>query len=509
MRPDFKINGPFCDSCSEKESEHILVGESLEYAKMYVDAANRNTSRCNWSYACLLIVCVTALMALYNEYWSFGERFIKATKIVRTPEVYDEYLKAIVAYGGYNTADSIHYSRFHEQVKDGSNLDQMLLANLVRNWVDTQYFTFPILGLKISTADVTSVLSLCIIIILIWCFFCIRSENFTLGKILNATQTHPLYFKRYILYGICFKNLFYPVTLRNKPYLSLSGTYLGGVSVKAANVQDKGRNYNTWYNRISKRYFSYIILFLLPFVVVVAHLVCLSSEMGNYTSSFSQLDFVKEIHNNGLNPEDVKNYYNNGCEVKKTAETAVPVLHLNTEKIYRMNMPHGIYGVTENYVHYGRSIMWITIFSLACLFAVCFLIYKIIRFLYSTNRILYQYKYQIKCEEEFRDLVEQLKIRKNEYTALEAIRIDEIPDSKFKCDDTNMVFGFSVYDTNCVGNIIRNIKSNCVHKCCSKDACGNMICQNILNALEKINDATGSKRWFSIIFKLINDSLEK
>ena len=130
----------------------------FKMAELYVQAARTTTKRCYWAYSALLLVCITAGLTFYNEYCSYTEKIIKMSGIVLSEPLKKQYVSLLVESGIYTQQDSIFYT-------EQNVVFNTLWKELVKNWVETQYMSIPLLGIKLSTSDVMALISFLFIIL--------------------------------------------------------------------------------------------------------------------------------------------------------------------------------------------------------------------------------------------------------------------------------------------------------------------------------------------------------
>lgn len=407
----------------EQEKRDYMGHETLfqdqrMLAELYVRSANNSTSKSVWAYMLLIVVCITAGMAIYNESFSFSERFLKMSEYVHNAEirellktkrvqsaelsssgvtepygliVSDSAAKASSATAGaVSSGASPHF--------DTQTIHGRMLCSLVENFVESQYFTFPVIGIKIQTADVITILSVCLLLIFLWCYVCIRNENRVVGKILNRTYGYPLAIKQYILSGIGFKNVFFPISYRKRPYNHLR--YPGSsTKEKLEEMQAKEARYES--NMLDRQKYLAICLFIFPILI----------------SCFSIFGGILDL-----------NAFSHTGSV--------------LEKLYRIGGDFELYKAASNLLHYNRSIWIVLIISSAVLACMVYLCWSVVNCLTSTSRILFDYKNSIKCEVEFRAIKKEMQKWPNRSRKYDMVLH---PVSESVEDLENTVYGFSVF----------------------------------------------------------------
>lgn len=413
--------------------------------QMLVQSIHHVTGKCNISYTLLIIVCITAVLALYNEYASFSQRFVKLSHLAHNEEI-----KRLIE----SSCDTVRQGADSLQTEYcilTSDISERLLDNYVQHFVDTQFFTFPIIGVTISTADVTTFLSLAVLIMTAWCYVCIRSENFATGKILNMTQEYPLQFRKYIFYSICFHNIFFPTTFRNKPYERLSDKKSGmPLSKTLANNKRKNDDYNTWFNRTTRRGSMATVLFLLPIIIAIANSVVMLYESCDLAKYVFPTNRCVVYGDNVLIYSDTPEKYTGQYTDKHKK-------FVSLSKPYRMDADSKIYQKTEPLIKYVTAIRWVTALSLLLSLLIFHFCIHCIKYLKRTNDIMFSYKSAIKCEEEFETLYQKLH-KKGEEKEIVRAHIIQLKDPVYILPD-NMIFGFTVFAPNSISELIDNIKN--------------------------------------------------
>ncbi len=378
-------------------------------AELYIHSANSATSKSVWAYMLLIIVCITAIMANYNENFSFTEQFLKMSEYVHNPELREKLKERQKK----DEAASKEDARQEPASPDGSAAETVpagptapidstvsptpagpapgtpggpemtgaagttptaakpaatsaphfevdkihgrMMAALIDNFVESQYFTFPIIGIKVATADVITILSICLLLAVLWCYICIKNENLIVGKVLNRTYGYPRALRQYILSGIGFKNVFFPISYRKRPYRHLRLTDDGTTAI-LAEMRRKEERYRS--NMLQRQRAIAIALFCLPLVV---------SLFGIFGVVFDLYSFEG------------------------------PGIHA----LYRLGGDPELYKEASEYIHYERNIRVVLAFSIAVFIAMAYCFWRIVQCLSATSQILFDYKNSIKCEMEF------------------------------------------------------------------------------------------------------------
>lgn len=233
------------------------LSSSEEFAKadFYVRMAHKSTGRSYWAFSAMVVISAITLIAVFNEYFSYDRIFFKYTNLALRENVFTDSIAVseikrihgdsvmkVLAKDNIDIADTIPIDVYQELVlrakrisndsivanvesipfKKLNPVSEELRNNFIRNSLDSRFITIPLLGVKISSSDILILIGLAYLIISFWLFICIRSENFTIGKILILAQDKSIEVRRYVFYGICFNNMFFPTTLRRTPYDDLS-----------------------------------------------------------------------------------------------------------------------------------------------------------------------------------------------------------------------------------------------------------------------------------------------
>lgn len=434
-----------CNSMEENNTnssrENDVSCSRQAMMRMLVESIHHITSKCNISYTLLIIVCITATLALYNEYASFSQRFVKLSHLAHNETVQNLILKNRESICPH--ADSLQT----QQYISNSEIAEQLLNNYVQHFVDTQFFTFPIIGVTISTADVSTFLSLAILVITAWCYVCIRSENFATGKVLNMTQGYPLQYRKYIFYSICFHNIFFPTTFRNKPYSNLSDKK-SNASLEYTLKSNKKKNddYNTPLNRTTRRGFIATLLFLLPIIIAGSNVIVMLHE------SFDIFPTDRYIV---YDDTDCVLIYSDTPEKYVDKFTDKQKLFVQLSKPFRMDTDSELYQRNEHLIKYVTAIRLVTVLSTVLSILIISFCVHCIKYLKSTNNIMFDYKSAIKCEEEFEMLCKKIPEGIDRITKAEVVRFVSSP--KKKDPYKNMIFGFTVFAPNNLEKLKNNI----------------------------------------------------
>jgi hypothetical protein len=189
------------------------IFEDYYNSDMYIKMAHITTARSYWAFSVMIAVAVMTFTVLFNHYYSYDKAVLKQANI---------YLRndhGIAHLSGESSSDTALF----KTIGNGLNpISDEVRKNIIRNYIDANYITVPILGIKISIDDVMLLMGITFCILSCWLFYCIRSENLTIGKILSLNQNKRIDIRRYIFYGICFNNMFFPTTQRHRPYKELS-----------------------------------------------------------------------------------------------------------------------------------------------------------------------------------------------------------------------------------------------------------------------------------------------
>lgn len=470
------------NNCSDEHFQQPMM-------QMFVNSIHHITSKCNISYTLLIIVCITAILALYNEYASFSQRFVKLSHLVHSEFIQDSIQTSLTT-----SAQNAGSVQIHPQTLKSEHACQ-LLNEYIRNFVDSQFFTFPIIGIKISTADVTTFLSLAILVITLWCYVCIRSENFATGKVLNMTQEYPLIFRKYIFYNICFHNIFFPTTFRNKPYDRLSDKKLGmGLSKTLSNNKNKNDKYNTLFNRTTRRGNIAVVLFLLPILIASANSIVMLHESFDITKHIHILDTDRCIE---LENTDIVLIYSDTPEKYADEYTDKQKIFLQLSKPYRMDANGDIYNKIERLIKYTAAIRWVTILSVVLGLLIFYFCWHCIKYLKRTNDIMFCYKSAIKCEEEFNTLYQQLEKEQINITSASIVRLSQQLDEVYD----NKIFGFTVFTPNNIEELKKNINNLGFDKDTDKGKIQKHILELIKHESIRARVENMHNEWYCIIFE--------
>ena len=214
------------------------VSEDYYVADMQVRMAHKVTGRTYWAFLATIVAVVITIIVLFNHYLSYEELMFKKMNIYLREVIgatdsdsiknSDSIIKDTLFFTPISEKELLNWLEKNE-IKDfdtlkfgnGNPISQQIREHYIRNHIDSMYIIIPLFGIKISVNDILILMGLTFLVLAIWLFFCIRSENFTIGKIISLNQHKEINVRSYIFYGICFNNLFFPTTQRLKPYKNL------------------------------------------------------------------------------------------------------------------------------------------------------------------------------------------------------------------------------------------------------------------------------------------------
>ena len=205
------------------------ISENYYVADMHVRMAHKATGRTYWAFSATIVAVVATITVLFNHYWSYEELMFKKMNIFLREgigETNSDFSKKDTILFGQIKQDELIESLKKNEIKDLETLEfgepnpisKSIREHYIRNHIDSMYITIPLFGIKISVNDILILMGLTFLVLAIWLFFCIRSENFTIGKIVSLNQNTDVNIRSYVFYGICFNNLFFPTTQRFTPY---------------------------------------------------------------------------------------------------------------------------------------------------------------------------------------------------------------------------------------------------------------------------------------------------
>lgn len=420
-----------------KTIEEDSSEEKKSLSDLYVRSANSITSKSTWAYMLQIVVCITAVMALYNEYLSFTGRFVYCLDFTYDKEFrLQEYNRLINRKHDFTLQElELINSDLGESV-DKSSITNHLVGTFVDSHVKTQFFDFPVIGITVATMDIISVLSICIILVCLWCYACLRNENLVIGKVLRRTQDYPIALKKYILSGIGFANVFFPISYRNKPYGEL-------------NDNDSVQNYSEVIlqeKRFRKNIFTShrvlaATLFCLPVIVVFAGLV-----LTHFDSHFP--------------------------------------------KLYRTGAESELLNLANKLIHYNSGIIVVEILMAIVLVFLIVLYVKSIRYSKATSDILFEYKASIKYVNKTHEILELLSSRGHGIKY--RLKVEEV--SRLEHDEIRGKYLYSLYTnpTSNLKNIIHIVQN---YKPMQGEAMNEDLRTTFLDRLKELEFNERSRKW--------------
>lgn len=258
-------------------SEALISNSSQEdyyRADMYISMAHKVTSRSYWAFSAMVVISVVTCIVLFNHYLSYDQQvFRKANIHLRDyakadsiQQVRNKSLTYLNTFSGKEDTTSRANFETIPFIENVNPISDDIRKNVTRNYIDSIYITIPLLGVKISSNDILILMGIAFFVISCWLFICIRSENFTVGKILSLNQGKNIAMRRYIFYGICFNNMFFPTTQRHNPYENLSEPY------KQLNLELKEMPEKVKTNRRNYMHLIFFIPVLVMSVCIILHI---------------------------------------------------------------------------------------------------------------------------------------------------------------------------------------------------------------------------------------------
>jgi hypothetical protein len=84
----------------------------------------------------------------------------------------------------------------------GSDVTELAQRLLVEAWVDSQWVSIGLLGIRVGVSDVAVLGSLGLLVSSVWFFFAVRRENHGIGTLLDDTQSSPEEIREMVFYSI-------------------------------------------------------------------------------------------------------------------------------------------------------------------------------------------------------------------------------------------------------------------------------------------------------------------
>ncbi|MDR1984399.1 MAG: hypothetical protein LBQ28_06220 [Prevotellaceae bacterium] len=378
------------------------ISEDYYNADMHIKMAHVVTNRTYWAFSVMIVVIVMTVVVLFNHYYSYEEQMYKKMNILLRVNNLDTQGSLKIANDTLTmksdsmivetiifseiTRDSLikrlnagtilpidSLGRIEE--KNQNPISQAIRENYIRNHIESAYISIPLLGIKFGVNDILVLMSIAFLVLSIWLYLCIRSENFTIGKILSLSQTKSIDIRRYIFYGICFNNMFFPTTQRSKPYNALSNISKS-LSEELNEIPVKMKKRPRW----TRILLSYV--FFIPFIIMALNI------------AIHRWDILNILGKDEYTTIKYKNreYYTNDS---KTAR-----LDFKDENIKT--------GGDDPYKKYLDIVFW---FSAALIVLIGYCCHKTWVYQNGTNKVLYRFKQRFKHDDDCLKNIDRYQLR--------------------------------------------------------------------------------------------------
>jgi hypothetical protein len=376
------------------------VSEDYYSADMYIKMAHVVTHRAYWAFTVMTVVCIMTAVVLFNHYFSYEEYLYKKMNVLlrlNDSTKYAEDRKDTITYRTISQNELIKKLKTKDilpldslgLIKGESEnpISKKIRENYINNHIESSYISIPILGIKVSVNDILIVMSFTFLVLSAWLFLCIRSENFTVGKILSLNQTKSINIRRYIFYGICFNNMFFPTTKRKRAYSTLSNI-AKSLDEELKDIPIKSSR-SKWKNEIV------CWIFFIPFLIMFANLCIHCCDISNVTSDNKKYTIIQyKTCENGK--DTIKTYF------------------LNDSKIARMDFNDvNISNNKDPYTLYVWWIFWISVCSVVVLLKPCYSTYKYQK---GTSKILYHFKQRFKHDDDCHKCIDHHQLEDSKAT---------------------------------------------------------------------------------------------
>jgi hypothetical protein len=381
---------------SNHPSEPVVdrsISEDYYNSGMYVKMAHVVTNRAYWSFSIMVIVCVMTGVVLFNHYWSYEEDMYRKMNIFlrldstqtkaidNTDTITFGIIKRNELIKGLQTKSILPIDSLG--IINGENpISKRIRENYIDNHIESAYISIPLLGIKVSVNDILIVMSVTFLILSGWLFFCIRAENFTIGKILSLNQAKRIDIRRRIFYDICFNNMLFPTTQRKKAYSDLSNI--------AKSLREELKDIPIKTRRRKWRNDAVCLIFFIPFAIMSFNLLSHYIDISNILSSDKEYKTI---------------------EYKTKGQTKI--FYIDDSKTARMDF-NDVNITTEN--PYNTYLYWILGISTCCVIALFFPCRATYRCQKGTSRVLYHFKQRFKHDDDCQKLIDYYKLGESKAT---------------------------------------------------------------------------------------------
>ncbi len=135
---------------------------------------------------------------------------------------------------------------------EGSPVTELAQRLLVEAWVDSQWVSIGLLGIRVGVSDVAVLGCLGLLVSSVWFFFAVRRENHGIGKLLDDTQSSPEEIREMIFYSITSALIF--VSRRDdRPHGRRREDEEAAQGTPAPTTESAGDGSASWLRRLFRR----------------------------------------------------------------------------------------------------------------------------------------------------------------------------------------------------------------------------------------------------------------
>jgi hypothetical protein len=166
---------------------------TIDFYKMRIDAIRDASSRSRWVFAAATIASLTQIGATWNASMSWLRGFPLSMR----------------SFG---------------MGPPGVPADEVVAAlqrSLMQQWVESQFITVPLLGLKFCVADASIVGSVALTVISIWLFYSLRRENHVTGQTFRDVADEGQELKAFVYHGVASTQVFATLSQNDEPMYTI------------------------------------------------------------------------------------------------------------------------------------------------------------------------------------------------------------------------------------------------------------------------------------------------
>jgi hypothetical protein len=385
-------------------------------ADMYVKMAHVVTNRTYWAFSIMIIVSIMTIVVLFNHYLSYEEHFIKKMNVLlrvsdSTNNNATKNKIDTIVFGRMGQSELLEALKLKDTINSILPIDSLKLMlpekqnpfskeireQYIRNHIDASYISIPIIGIKISINDILILMGLAFLILAGWLYLCIRSENFTIGKALSLSKNKSIDIRRYIFYGICFNNMFFPTTQRKQAYSELSNITKSLIEeLEDFRVKTKKKYKKWWLIKWGIRLWrgKLNLAFFIPLIIMIVNLYIHQQDIRSLVDESKTYTTIKYDNNT---------YYINDSKIAR--------FDFKDENIHNEKDPYKTY------------LWWIFSIALGLTVFTCYYCWKTYKYQLGTTNILYHFKQRFKHEDDCEKNIDYHKLQ-NKPADVQIVTID-------------------------------------------------------------------------------------